>query len=117
MPHGNVESEDATAQNAATPPQAPNDKAPNDQARSEHATVRPDPSSYAAPDVRDATLAAPAAGEVGDYADLSDPSGGMAQGGDRTNRDAHAHQDEQGPKTREANRRMAASGSPDQGTH
>ena len=112
MPHGNVDSEDATAQNAATPPQAP-----NDQARGEHASVRPDPSSYAAPDVRDATLAAPAAGEVGDYADLSDPSGGMAQGGDRTNRNAHAHQEAQGPKTREANRRMAASGSPDQGTH
>lgn len=112
MPHGNVDSEKATAQNAATPPEEP-----NDQARGEHVTARPEPASYAAADVRDATVAGPAAGELGDYADLDDPSGGMPQGGDRTNRNAHAHLKTQGPKTVEANRRMSQGGSPDQGTH
>lgn len=111
MPHGNVHSENATAQNAATPPEAP-----NDEARGEHASVRSEPSSYVASDVRDATVASPASGELGDYADLDDPSGGMPQGGDRLNRNAHAHQEGQGPKTEDANRRMFKEGSPDQGT-
>ena len=55
-------------------------------------------------------MAGPAAGELGDYADLDDPSGGMAQGGDRLNRDAHAHLESQGPKTLAANRRVAGQG-------
>ena len=112
MPHGNVDSEKATAQNAATPAEAP-----NDPARDEHASIRPEPSSYAAADVRDSTVAGPAAGELGDYADLDEPSGGMAQGQTHTNREAHAHQRSQGPKTLAANRKLAGSGSPDQGTH
>ena len=75
MPHGNTSTTKATAQNAATPEQQP-----NDDARGQHVTVHPEPSTYAASDVRDSTLAAPAAGEMGDYADLEAPSGGMAQG-------------------------------------
>ena len=111
MPHGNVDSTKATAQNAATPPEVP-----NDEARGAHETVRQSPSAYVASDVRDATVAGPAAGELGDYADLSDPSGGMPQGGDRTQRNAHADHQEQGPKTRAANKHMAQTGSADQGT-
>ena len=112
MPHGHTDSTQATAQNAATEPEAP-----NDQARDEHASVRPEPATYAAADVRDSTVAGPAAGELGEYADLEEPSGGMAQGRTHTNREAHARDPEQGPKTRAANKAMAASGSPDQGTH
>ena len=97
MPHGNVERQEATAQNAATDPQQP-----NDAARGQHVTAHPEARSYAAPDYRDSSMAAPAAGEMGDYADLSTPSGGMAQGADRTNWPAHSHTDEQGPKTQAA---------------
>lgn len=111
MPHGHTDSTKATAQNAATEPEAPNDQAQGEQA-SEHRQ----PSSYAAPDVRDSTVAGPAAGELGDYADLEEPSGGMAQGRTHSNREAHARDPEQGPKTRAANKAMASSGSPDQGT-
>ena len=112
MRHGHTDSTQATAQNAATEPEAP-----NDQARDQHVTAHADPSSYAATDVRDSTVAGPAAGELGDYADLDEPSGGMAQGRTHGNREAHARDPEQGPKTRAANKAMAGSGSPDQGTH
>ena len=114
MPHGHPDSTQATAQNQATPKEAPNDRA-----QGEEAAAHPSPSTYAAPDVRDSTLAAPAAGEVGDYADLEEPSGGMAQGGTHSNRELHARDKgpDQGPKTQAANRRMSQSGSPDQGTH
>lgn len=64
MPHQNVTASKATAQNAATDPRAPNDKGVE-----ENDAVRPEARSYAAPDYRDASLAAPAAGEMGDYAD------------------------------------------------
>ena len=113
MPHGNVDSEKATAQNAVTEPES----GPSDQARGEQETAHGEADAYAAPDFRDASLAAPAAGEVGDYADLDEPSGGMAQGRTHTNREAHAHRPEQGPKTTAANKAAASSGSPDQGTH
>lgn len=109
MPHGNTDSTKATAQNAATEPETPNDGR-------EDASARAEPRSYTAADVRDSTLAAPAAGEVGDYADLDEPSGGMAQGRTHTNRETHAQDQGQGPKTRAANREMSGSGSPDQGT-
>ena len=112
MPHGHTDSTKATAQNAATEPEAP-----NDQGVGQHAGIKREPSTYAAPDVRDSTVAAPAAGEMGDYADLDEPSGGMAQGRTHANREAHARDPEQGPKTRAANKAMASSGSPDQGTH
>src|SRR5579875_1688387 len=111
MPHGNTDSEKATAQNAVTEPTEPNDRALGQNVR-----LKPEARAYTAGDFREASLAAPAAGEIGDYADLDTPSGGMAQGGTNTNRDAHAHQQTQGPKTQKANRQMARSGSPDQGT-
>ena len=111
MPHGNVDSEKATAQNAVTDPES----GPSDQARGEQASAHGEAKTYAAPDFRDASMAAPAAGEVGDYADLDEPSGGMSQGRTNTNREAHAHRPEQGPKTTAANKAMAAKGSPDQG--
>lgn len=111
MAHQNTDSQKATAQNAATEPQMP-----GDQPRSH----RPEPSAYVAPSSKDATLAGPAAGEVGDYADdgdeLDDSLGEIQQGGNRVDRNLHAHDDEQGPKTRAANRAMAKSGSADQGT-
>ena len=119
MPHGNVDSMKATAQNAVTEPETsgPDDQGRDDKGRGENAEAHGEAKSYAAPDFRDASMAAPAAGEVGDYADLDEPSGGMAQGRTHTNREAHAHHDEQGPKTQAANKAMSSSGSPDQGTH
>ena len=60
MPHGHTDSTKATAQNAATEPTAP-----NDAGCEEHASTRAEPRSYTASEVGDATLAAPAAGEVG----------------------------------------------------
>ena len=114
MPHGNVDSEKATAQNAVTDPET---SGPDDQGRDANAEAHGEAKSYAAADFRDSSLAAPAAGEVGDYADLDEPSGGMAQGRTNTNREAHAHRPEQGPKTAAANKAQAGTGSPDQGTH
>lgn len=119
MPHQNTDSIKATNQNAATDPHAP-----NDAARDEHASTHAEPRAYAASNVADSTLAAPAAGEVGDYADLDaedDALGGGAQQG-RTHNDRERHAqheipDGHGPKTTEANREMSRSGSPDQGTH
>lgn len=83
MPHQHTDSSTATAQNAATEPQAA-----NDQAREQNRSARPEPRSYAAPDVADSTLAAPAAGEIGDYADEGEATGydGQQQGSNHTNR-------------------------------
>lgn len=112
MAHQNTDSEDATAQNAATDPQMP-----GDQPRPH----RPAPSAYVAPSSKDATLAGPAAGEVGDYADegeeIDHSLGEVQEGGNHRDRNLHAHDDEQGSKTRAANRVLSKSGSSDQGTH
>ena len=110
MPHQNTESATATAQNAANEPHAP-----NDQAREQHVTTHPEAKSYVAADYRDATLAAPAAGEVADYADDGEPlDEAFQQGGDHNNR---PHRTEvmsgQGPKTRAANARIVKGGSAD----
>ena len=110
MSHGQVDSTKATAQNATTEPAAPNDKALGENVR-----LRPEAKTYVAPDFRDASMAGPAAGEVGDYADLDTPSGGMAQGRSNTNRELHAHTDHQGPKTTQANREASRSGGSDKG--
>ena len=87
-------------------------QAPNDVAREDHRSVRPEPRAYTAPDVADATLAAPAAGEIPDYLDegdaLADP--GAQQGADRTLREAHSHREFQGPKTTRANREIVKKG-------
>jgi hypothetical protein len=111
MPHQTPDASKATAQNAATEPQPP-----NDQARGQER--RPEPRSYAAKAAKDSALAPPAAGEVGDYADEGEALGGDGgqQGRDHTNR---PHRTEalrgQGRLTRELNRRQVKSGSPDQG--
>lgn len=102
MPHQNVQSGTATAQNAATDPRQPNDRAVE-----EHASIRPAPDAYAAPDVKDATVAPPGAGEMADYMDEGDPLDGdeFHTGRTRTNVAAHSRNiDQQGPKTVQANR-------------
>lgn len=102
MPHQNVTASKATAQNAATDPRAPNDKGVE-----ENDAVRPEARSYAAPDYRDASLAAPAAGEMGDYADEGEALGddGLQQGGVHANRPVRTEaRSGQGPKTVKANR-------------
>jgi hypothetical protein len=115
MPHQNTQSSHATAQNSVTG-QTPG----NDRAESQHRSARPEPRAYAAPDVSDSTLAAPAAGEMADYADDGDALGmdDVQQGGNHTRRPVRTEaKGSQGPKTLRANRRMVKSGSPDQGTH
>ena len=102
MPHQNVDAGKATAQNAATDPVGP-----NDQARGQHASARPEPRSYAASDLEDSTLAAPAAGEVADYMDEGDPIGAddVQQGATNANRPERTEKLRgQGPKTRTGNR-------------
>ena len=70
MPHQNVHSSKATAQNAATDPVGP-----GDQTQAGGEGLRPEPRSYAASDVTESTLAPPAAGEVADFMDEGDPLG------------------------------------------
>ena len=114
MPHQNTQSPRATAQNSATG-QTPGD----DRAAEQNRAVHPEPRSYAAPDVADSTLAAPAAGEMADYADEGDALGAddMQQGGNHTRRPTRTEASTgQGPKTLRAKRKMVKSGSPDQGT-
>lgn len=108
MPHQNSQSEKATTQNAAPEPQAP--RAPQGAPGPETGqSLRPEPQSYVAPDARDATLAPPASGEVGDYADEGDPIDErydeVQMGGTRTNpvKTANAIAP-QGPKTVQANK-------------
>jgi hypothetical protein len=108
MPHGNTQSSKATAQNAATDPAAP-----NDQAREQNRSVDPEPRSYVAADVKDATLAPPAAGEVADYMDEGDAIGAesVQEGRSHTVRPVRTEAERgQGPKTRSANRARVRSG-------
>ncbi|WP_396593940.1 hypothetical protein [Brevundimonas sp. R86498] len=99
MPHQNVEAGKTTAQNAATDPIQP-----NDQARGQHVSARPEPDRYAAPDVKDSTLAPPAAGEVADYMDEGEAvEGEVHSGANRTNIPAHSRDDaHHGEKTQRA---------------
>lgn len=99
MPHQNVQSGTATAQNSATDPRQPNDRAVE-----ENAAVHPEPSRYAAPDVKDATVAPPAAGEMADYMDEGDDLSGeeVHMGRTRNNVAAHSRSDDHGPKTQAA---------------
>lgn len=111
MPHQSPQSSKATAQNAATEPHVP-----NDQAREQHQSVRPEPRSYAAPDVADATVAPPAAGEIGDYYDEGDALGdaGVQYGQTHTRRPVKTEADRgQGQKTRAANKQIAKTGRAD----
>ena len=108
MPHANTTSSKATAQNAATDPVAP-----KDQARDQNRSVHPEPRNYVARDVRDASLAPPAAGEVADYMDEGDALGvdGQQQGRNHTTRPIRTEAMRgQGPKTRAANRQRVKSG-------
>lgn len=75
----------------------------------------PETRTFVNPEV--ASLSAPAAGEVGDYMDDDIPSGGAQQGLSPRNHPERGDAEyDQGPKTREKNREMTRSGSPDQGT-
>jgi hypothetical protein len=110
MPHQTPDSSKATSQNSATEPTMPSDgREPRDQ-------VRDEPRSYVAADSRDASLAPPAAGEIGDFADEGDALGAddVQLGGTNTRRPevTEVHRG-QGPKTREANKRIVRGGSPD----
>jgi hypothetical protein len=86
MPHQNPQSPKATAQNAATEPQAPLVQGAGPERRE---PTRPEPQSYVASDSREATVAPPASGELGDYADEGDAFderfGEVQMGGNRTN--------------------------------
>ena len=82
MPHQNVQSPKATAQNAVTPSREPSDDAQGEL------DLRAEPRSYAASDVSQSTLAAPAAGEVADDMDEGDAldAPGVQQGGTHASR-------------------------------
>jgi hypothetical protein len=112
MPHQNTQSPRATAQNSVTG-STPAADVPTDREKQE-------PRSYAAGNVADSTLAAPAAGEMATFGDDIDDidASGMQNGANHTRRPiATEAKRGQGPKTLRANRKMVKSGSPDQGTH
>jgi hypothetical protein len=112
MPHQHTDSPDATSQNSVGQRQTPNDRAGN-----EHSAVKPEPRSYTAYDYREASLAAPAAGEMPDDLDegeaIGDEFGGGQQGVSNTMREAHSHREDQGEKTIKANRRIVKNGRAD----
>ena len=99
MPHQNVDSSTATAQNAATDPVAP-----DRQTGGREDPARSEPRSYAASDAADSALAPPAAGEVADYMDEGDAlEGELHSGANRTNIPMHSRDDgHHGPKTNRA---------------
>ena len=108
MPHQNVSSSDATAQNAAT------DRTQADaRGRDQDTAARAEPRSYTARDSADASLAPPAAGEVADLdAEGEDLDGvSVQQGRTNANRPEKTEaQRGQGPKTIEANRERLKGG-------
>ena len=109
MPHQNVHSSKATAQNAVTDPVGP-----GDQTQAGCEPLRPEPRSYAAPEASESSLAPPAAGEVADYMDEGDPIGAddVQQGSTHANRPERTEKLRgQGPKTRAGNRDRVKSGS------
>jgi hypothetical protein len=115
MPHQNVHSSKATAQNAATDPVGPGDQTQAGKSRPDEARS-PQPRSYAASDVAGSSLAPPAAGEVADFMDEGDPldADDVQLGSTHRNRpDRTEKMDQQGPKTREGNRNRLRTGSAD----
>jgi len=104
MANRNTENETARSGNTVTDRQPAQDGA--------HATRGREPGAYAAPDYRDASVAAPAAGEVGDFYDEGDPSGGAQQGRSRTNAPFMKDELGQGPKTKARTREILQSGRP-----
>ena len=108
MPHQNTPSSPAADQN-------PGGERADEQSRAAH----PEPRAYAAPDVADSTLAAPAAGEMATFSDEGDALNldDMQMGANHTRRPiATEAKHGQGPKTLHANRDRVKSGSPDRGT-
>ena len=87
MAHQTQHASKATAQNAVTEAVGP--RVQGAQGSETARSTRPEPGSYVAPDARDATLAPPASGQVGDYADEGDPFderfGEVQMGGTRNN--------------------------------
>ncbi len=117
MPHQHPVSRKGRSANLRSKNSVGERQATNDVARDDHRSVRPEPRAYASPEVTDASLAAPAAGEIPGYLDegdpLSDAFGGAQQGADRTLREAHGRRAFQGPKTTRANRQIVNKGEPD----
>jgi len=104
MPHQRPDSTKATSQNAAA-----GYRPASEPARGQPAEIRPEARAYAAPDVKNSSLALPAAGEISDYMDEGEPSFGAHQGASNTNRELHASNQRDsghGPKTRAANKRI-----------
>ena len=115
MPHQNVDAGEATAQNAATDKTMPNDQA-HDRETDQDVTVDPEPRAYAAPELKDSTLAPPAAGEIADFMDEGDALGEDDAQLGSTNRNRPGNTDnaiDRGPKTREGDQRIRESGSAD----
>lgn len=115
MPHQNVHSANATAQNAATDPVGPGDQTEAGKSRPDRARP-PEPHTYTAGDVREATLAPPAAGEVADFMDEGDPldAENVQLGGTHRDRPRTTEIDTgQGPKTRAGNRQKVRTGTAD----
>lgn len=111
MPHQNVDSSTATAQNAATDPVAP-----DRQTGGREDPARSEPRSYAASDAADSALAPPAAGEVADYMDEGDAlaADDVQSGGNHRNRPERTeNMSGQGPKTTAGNQERLKSGSAD----
>jgi len=100
----NTENENARSGNAVTDNQPARDGG--------HVRGGEEPRSYAARDWRDATLAPPAAGQVTDFADEGEPSGGAQQGRTQTNAANRDVQRTQGRLTRERNREIVKGGRP-----
>lgn len=104
MRNRNTENENARSGRAVTDAQPPRDGA--------HAPGGEEPRSYAAGDWRDASLAPPAAGEVTDFFDEGEPSGGAQQGRTQTNAASRDVRRPQGGMTRKRNRQIIAEGLP-----
>lgn len=101
MAHQSPNSSTASKQNTATDPQTPSVRVADQDAVS-----RAEPQGYVASDYRDASLAAPAAGEMVDYGDEGEPlDADVQQGSTNANRPARTEvRFGQGPKTTKANR-------------
>lgn len=109
MPHHTVDPSKPAAGKAAVDPDAP-----EDPSAAQQASARTEPRTYAAHDVRDSSLALPAAGEISDYMDEGDALGAddVQQGSDHRNRpDRTEATNLQGPKTLAGNREKLESGS------
>jgi hypothetical protein len=104
MGNRNSENPDARSGRAVTADQPSADRDPG--------FGHPEPSAYAAPNKRDASLAPPAAGEMSDYADEGHASGGAQQGGTNSNRGQNDPHDHHGKQTTERNREMMQGGLP-----